>query len=148
MAGHEADLRPDAGALDGTDHGVGGLHGESDRLLDEDVDAVLGRELHLVGVGEGREADVDQVELDLVEEPVEVGEELRLAAGVLVGEGLCAGALNVAAGNKLELGEVGDDPGVGMGPAPTADDGGTVVVHSGLLSGAHSPSSSEGSITA
>jgi hypothetical protein len=64
---HKAHLALDAALPHVLGHSLGELHGQGDGLLDQEMDAMATGELDLVGVSEGREADVDQIQAEGLE---------------------------------------------------------------------------------
>ena len=129
-AEHEPHLRFDSPGLHGLGHLAGQAQVQGDGLLDEDVHSMLSRQLHLVGVGEGGQADVDQVQIcPPVHGPV-VGGDLRLPAGVPLVEPLGPLTDDVAQGDELNPLQLGEEPGVVVGDTAAADDSCAQLVHS------------------
>ena len=129
----EADLAFHAGAFDGGDH-VGGLAGrEGDGFFEEDVDAAGGGELGFAGVGEGRNAEVNGVELPGVEHGGEtrvVGRDFLFGGEDGGGTGLGVGdGGDGDAGDLFEAGGV--DAGDETGAVETDAEGAGRRVHDG-----------------
>ena len=124
VAAVEADLRDDTGALDGGGelHGLG--HVEAHRLLDEEVEAALGGQSHLVGVQGRRQVDVHGVEGLALQHALVVGVDGPGAEGggllaadllVQVAEGREFGLARLD--QRLQGGQVG-----ALGDEPHADE--------------------------